>query len=169
MSARRAATRSRRCSGLLRESMRGGALGFSTNRNPQHMREDGKPVPSRLAEDDEVFALADVLGEHERGHRRDGRSVRSVHGCPWHGEIARRTGQPVCGRACSRAGPRAASGSSSLTAGQRVRQGRRTFALANSMPLLRYFNMADTQVLRRNAHLEEPDLPATEVRTPGMR
>ncbi|MBV8083511.1 MAG: amidohydrolase family protein, partial [Chloroflexi bacterium] len=34
---------------LVREAMEGGALGISTNRNVRHMREDGKPVASRLA------------------------------------------------------------------------------------------------------------------------
>ncbi|MBV8083634.1 MAG: amidohydrolase family protein, partial [Chloroflexi bacterium] len=40
--------------GLVREAMEAGAVGFSTNRNPRHMREDGKPVASRLADDGEV-------------------------------------------------------------------------------------------------------------------
>ena len=35
--------------GLVRDAMDAGALGFSTNRNERHMREDGKPVASRLA------------------------------------------------------------------------------------------------------------------------
>jgi N-acyl-D-aspartate/D-glutamate deacylase len=48
---------------LLREGLRAGAIGFSTNQNPVHMREDGRPIPSRLATEDEILALAGVLGE----------------------------------------------------------------------------------------------------------
>lgn len=52
---------------VLRESMLGGAIGFSTNRNPVHMRTDGRPIASRLADDEELLALAGVLGEMNRG------------------------------------------------------------------------------------------------------
>ncbi len=52
---------------VLRESVLGGAIGFSTNRNPVHMRTDGRPIASRLANDEELFALAGVLGELNRG------------------------------------------------------------------------------------------------------
>lgn len=52
---------------LLRDAMHAGALGFSTNRNPRHMRDDGKPVPSRLAAHEEIQALGRVLSELDRG------------------------------------------------------------------------------------------------------
>ncbi|MDZ4341259.1 MAG: amidohydrolase family protein, partial [Candidatus Binatia bacterium] len=52
---------------LVLEAMEGGALGISTNRNERHMREDGKPVASRLADDEELFALCDVLAERNGG------------------------------------------------------------------------------------------------------
>jgi N-acyl-D-amino-acid deacylase len=52
---------------VLRESVLAGAIGFSTNRNPVHMRTDGRPIASRLADDRELFALAGVLAELNRG------------------------------------------------------------------------------------------------------
>jgi N-acyl-D-amino-acid deacylase len=52
---------------VLKESVLAGAIGFSTNRNPVHMRTDGRPIASRLADDRELFALAGVLGELNRG------------------------------------------------------------------------------------------------------
>jgi N-acyl-D-amino-acid deacylase len=52
---------------LLREGMSAGAIGFSTNQNRRHMREDGRPIPSRLATDDEILELASVLGELNSG------------------------------------------------------------------------------------------------------
>jgi N-acyl-D-amino-acid deacylase len=52
---------------VLKESMLAGAMGFSTNRNPVHMRTDGRPVASRLADDNELLELAGVLGDLNRG------------------------------------------------------------------------------------------------------
>lgn len=44
-----------------------GAVGFSTSRSPGHVGAYGKPVPSRVCDRDEIFALARVLGERGRG------------------------------------------------------------------------------------------------------
>jgi N-acyl-D-aspartate/D-glutamate deacylase len=53
--------------GLLREAMQHGAIGFSTSRQPNHQGAFGRPVPSRFAEVDEVYALTSVLGEIGKG------------------------------------------------------------------------------------------------------
>lgn len=52
---------------ILRESIQAGAMGFSTNQNPVHMRADGKPIASRFATEEEIIGLAGVLGELNRG------------------------------------------------------------------------------------------------------
>ena len=52
---------------LVRQGMEAGAVGFSTNQNPRHMREDKKPVASRLASKEELGSLLDVLGEMNAG------------------------------------------------------------------------------------------------------
>jgi N-acyl-D-amino-acid deacylase len=52
---------------LLRRAMAAGAIGFSTSRQPAHQGAFGRPVPSRFAETDEVYALASVLGELGKG------------------------------------------------------------------------------------------------------
>ncbi len=49
--------------GIVRQGMRDGGLGFTTNRNPNHLNEEGKPIPSVAAGEDEVMAICDVLGE----------------------------------------------------------------------------------------------------------
>ena len=76
---------------LVRQGMEAGAVGFSTNQNPRHIREDRKPVASRLASDEELGSLLDVLGEMnsrrgatERRRRRLARPDR-LRGARWRG------------------------------------------------------------------------------------
>jgi N-acyl-D-amino-acid deacylase len=52
---------------LLSEAVDAGAVGFSSSRTASHVGAYGKPVPSRLAELDEVRELAGVLKEQGRG------------------------------------------------------------------------------------------------------
>src|SRR5207247_819078 len=46
---------------LVAEALVAGALGFATSKSPTHAGAGGKPVPSRLAETDEVFRIAEAL------------------------------------------------------------------------------------------------------------
>jgi N-acyl-D-amino-acid deacylase len=52
---------------LVLEGMRAGAIGFSTSTSPAHNGEGGKPMPSRLADEAEMRALAGCLREAGRG------------------------------------------------------------------------------------------------------
>lgn len=52
---------------LVREAIAVGAMGFSTSRQPAHQGAFGRPVPSRFADVDEVYAMASVLGELGKG------------------------------------------------------------------------------------------------------
>ena len=54
--------------GLLRESLAAGALGWSTSQAPTHVGPKGEPVPSRLAEEQELLELAGVMAEAGRGY-----------------------------------------------------------------------------------------------------
>ncbi|RAY12651.1 amidohydrolase [Actinomadura craniellae] len=53
--------------GLVREAVAAGAIGFSTSRQPAHQGAYGRPVPSRFAETDEIYSIAEVLGELGKG------------------------------------------------------------------------------------------------------
>ena len=48
---------------LLRESISEGGLGFSTTVSVTHNDMEGRPVPSRVANDEELFALASICSE----------------------------------------------------------------------------------------------------------
>ncbi len=53
--------------GIVMEAMEAGAIGFATSTSINHNGDGGVPMPSRLAEDDELRALVGVLGELGRG------------------------------------------------------------------------------------------------------
>jgi len=75
--------------------MEGGALGISTNRNERHMREDGKPVASRLADDEELFALCDVLAERNAGTIETILGRNKIEHFEFYRTLAQRTQRPI--------------------------------------------------------------------------
>ena len=56
---------------LVDEAMGSGALGFSTSRTLLHRTPDGRPIPGTFADDDELYAFADVLGRRAGGGNLD--------------------------------------------------------------------------------------------------
>src|SRR5215470_3027342 len=77
----------------LRAGLRAGGLGFSTSQAPTHFGGDGKPVPSRLADDEEILALAAVLAEFGRGAIEI--TTKQLTDVTVSIEAARRSGRPV--------------------------------------------------------------------------
>ncbi len=85
---------------LVRKGMIAGAVGFSTNQNPRHMREDGKPVASRVASTQELLALLEVLGDMNTGViQLSGGGVDARGRICYASELARATGRRCCWRA----------------------------------------------------------------------
>ena len=52
---------------IVRVAMRAGAVGFASSTSPAHNGAGGLPMPSRLAEDREMAALVNAMGESGRG------------------------------------------------------------------------------------------------------
>ena len=52
---------------IVGEALEAGAVGFATSKSPTHVGYKGKPVPSRVAEFEEIRALAGALGETGKG------------------------------------------------------------------------------------------------------
>jgi len=78
---------------VVREAMDVGAIGFATSTSPSHNGASGDPMPSRLAADDELEALAGVLGGAGRGifmlTKGGGTSIAFLE------SLAARTSRPV--------------------------------------------------------------------------
>src|SRR5688572_9106163 len=99
---------------LVDEAMAAGALGFSTSRTLLHRVPDGRPVPGTWAREDELLAIAQVLGDRGVGvyevaprFERPGENYEGTRAeIHWMAEVNRRTGRPVTfGLAQSNAGP----------------------------------------------------------------
>lgn len=78
---------------LVAEAMQAGAIGFSTTTAEAHNGEGGVPMPSRLADKNELMTLTGVLGEQGRGTfmitKGEKTSIAALE------EIGAQTGRPV--------------------------------------------------------------------------
>jgi len=77
---------------LVVQAMAAGACGFSTTRNPQHNGEAGIPMPSRLADEQELLVLSGSLKEAGRGVLMMTKSERTT--IAFIEQLARSAGRP---------------------------------------------------------------------------
>jgi N-acyl-D-aspartate/D-glutamate deacylase len=132
---------------LVRAALEAGALGFSTNRNNRHMRDDGKPVPSRLADDAELFALCDVLAELNSGVVETILGLSAPEHYPWYDQLARRTARPIIWQSVQHRWSEPDLWRQQLEAiAPTFRDGYRAYGLAHTVPLVRHFNLKSAQV-----------------------
>jgi N-acyl-D-aspartate/D-glutamate deacylase len=82
--------------GVLRQALRDGAAGFTINRNHSHFRDDGKPLPSRLASEEEMLALASVLAEVNAGViQHSNMGTHRVENIDWFARLGEASGRPI--------------------------------------------------------------------------
>ena len=133
--------------GLVLEAMEGGALGISTNRNERHMREDGKPVASRLADDEELFALCDVLAECNPGVIETILGRNKIEHFEFYHDLARRTQRPVLWQSLQHRWVEPNLWRQQLDAVEPIfRAGYRAYGLSHTVPLVRHFELKNCQV-----------------------
>ena len=133
--------------GLVLEAMEGGALGISTNRNERHMREDGKPVASRLADDEELFALCDVLAERNGGVIETILGRNKIEHFEFYHELAKRTQRPVLWQSLQHRWAEPNLWREQLDAVEPIfRAGYQAYGLSHTVPLVRHFTLKECQV-----------------------
>ena len=133
---------------LVRQGMEAGAVGFSTNQNPRHIREDKKPVASRLASDDELGALLDVLGEMNAGVvQLSGGGADARGRIDYAANMARRTGRPVLWQSISHSWSRPDHWKGMLESTAKVfrEQGLPIFAMTQAKPFEMRYTLLDAQ------------------------
>ncbi len=93
--AQRAATRAEvaEMRRIVVEAMEAGAVGFATSTLEQHNGENGIPMPSRLADEHEMFELTGALGEVGKGVFMLTKGMTTT--VPWLEEVSARNGRPV--------------------------------------------------------------------------
>ena len=133
--------------GLVLEAMEGGALGMSTNRNERHMREDGKPVASRLADDEELFGLCDVLAERNAGVIETILGRNKIEHFEFYHELAKRTQRPVLWQSLQHRWAEPNLWREQLDAVEPIfRAGYQAYGLSHTVPLVRHFDLTNCQV-----------------------
>lgn len=146
----RAATREEieKMRALVRQGMEAGAVGFSTNQNPRHIREDKKPVASRLASDEELGALLDVLSEMNAGVvQLSGGGADARGRIEYAANMASRTGRPVLWQSISHSWSRPDHWKGMLESTARVfrEQGLPIFAMSQAKPFEMRYTLSDAQ------------------------
>jgi N-acyl-D-aspartate/D-glutamate deacylase len=132
---------------LVAEALEGGALGMSTNRNDRHFREDGKPVSSRLADDDEFFGLCDVLSELNSGMIETIRGLHQPDHIAWYDRLARRTRRPILWQIVLHRWAEPDLWREQLEGiAPTFHAGYRAYGLTNTVPIVNRFNLRNGQV-----------------------
>lgn len=78
---------------IVETGMAAGAIGFATSTAPQHNGWGGVPMPSRLADDDELLALVSAMAKSGRGIFMLTKGNRTD--VPYLEELASKTGRPI--------------------------------------------------------------------------
>ncbi len=132
---------------LVHEALDAGALGFSTNQNARHFREDGRPVPSRLATPEEVAALAGVLSERNAGVLQTTQGgMNRPSDVEATAELALQLGRPILWQSILHRWSRPTAWRALLDAAARAAaRGARTYAMTNARPFNNRYTLRNAQ------------------------
>ncbi|HEY7068241.1 MAG TPA: amidohydrolase family protein [Chloroflexota bacterium] len=132
---------------LIREALDAGALGFSTNQNNRHFREDGKPVPPRLATPEEIEALAGVLTERNAGiFQTTQGGVNQPEDVHRTADLALRVGRPIVWQSILHRWSHPHSWRGLLdAAADAAARGARTYAMTNARPFNNRYTLRNAQ------------------------
>jgi N-acyl-D-aspartate/D-glutamate deacylase len=132
---------------LVADALQGGALGLSTNRNERHMREDGKPVASRLADDAELFALGAVQRDLNCGVIETILGLHQPEHFAWYDQLARQTGRPIIWQIVVHRWSEPDLWREQLAGiAPTFQAGYRAYSLTNTVPIVNRFNLNNCQV-----------------------
>jgi N-acyl-D-aspartate/D-glutamate deacylase len=134
---------------VVREALLAGAVGFASTSAPTHNGDGGRPVPSRLADIDEMEALVTPLRELGRGVGAFTPGERVKH--PEIYELQKRIGQPFTWTALlTRRGSTFAQDMAAYTAAQQA-EGARVYPQVTCRPLTFQMNLRDPFTFNTNA------------------
>jgi N-acyl-D-aspartate/D-glutamate deacylase len=127
---------------IVAEALDAGAVGFATSKSPTHVGAAGRPVPSRLAELDEIAALASTLGDAGRGVMQA--TLGAGLAFDEFAQIAEATGRPISWTAllAGAGGPGMAQALLDLSGGL-LDRGLPVWAQVSCRPLTFEFTMAE--------------------------
>lgn len=137
---------------LLREALHAGAIGFSTNQSPNHLREDGRPIPSVLAADEELVALSGVLREFNTGVIQMNQGSVGIHRSAEQAmtlakAVAAASGRPVLSGSILHRWSTPDEWRKLLNAvSEAAAEGHRLFGLTSSRPITFRFTLKNAQV-----------------------
>ncbi|HEX2171562.1 MAG TPA: amidohydrolase family protein, partial [Dehalococcoidia bacterium] len=167
---------------LLRDALWAGAIGFTANTSPNHLREDGRRIPAGLATDEEIVALAGVLREFNTGAIEFNPGTVGVHrqideGIGLFKAMAQASGRPVLWTTITHRWSQPTLWKELLSkTAEAFQAGHRIYGLTSSRPITFRFNLKNAQVFdglpvwrplfidtdleKRRAALQDPEMRA---------
>jgi N-acyl-D-aspartate/D-glutamate deacylase len=150
----------------VREALRAGAAGFASSWSPNHSGWEGRPMPSTLASEAELKALAGVLGEQGRGIFVMATGPKATP--EFMESIAAQNGRPAfivtVLTMYSRANPHGAAQMYERCA-QAIARGREVYIHANCQPLSFDFTLREPYLLYSHAAFERVKAAQPEERS----
>ncbi|HEX3954312.1 MAG TPA: amidohydrolase family protein, partial [Stellaceae bacterium] len=134
---------------LVREGMDAGALGLSVSRNKGHYDPQGVHIPALWADEKEIFALAEVLGEMGTGIIQSGGGREAEMDSGLMARLAEATGRPVVYNNLGQSVRRPGQWKTHMDrVNETVAKGIRAYPLCSPNRTTQTFNMSNSQLWR---------------------